>query len=162
MEVHMKGRKVWWQLFAVLILLAVFFIYLFYADNKYQTPPPYGRFLTLEEQDLDRGAPIYLIDGWRLRDGRGEDRFTYIGEFSNLQRGNLWISPHGWACYQLVLRYEGSDRIVSVDFPQLSSQYIVSLNGRSICQGAGSGRITSSHIGGAYSGSGDFVRDRIL
>ncbi len=140
----MKGRKVWWQLFAVLILLAVFFIYLFYADNKYQTPPPYGRggFLTLEEQDLDRGAPIYLIDGWRLRDGRGEDRFTYIGEFSNLQRGNLWISPHGWACYQLVLRYEGSDRIVSVDFPQLSSQYIVSLNGRSICQGAGSGRIT--------------------
>ena len=139
----MKRIKVWWKLPAVLILLASFFTFLFYEDNKYQTPPPYGRagMITLNEQDLERDAPVFLIDGWRLTDGQEEDRFTYIGEFSNLQRGNLRISPHGQARYQLTLRYNGRDRIVSVDFPQLASQYAVSLDGVLLGQGMGSGRI---------------------
>ena len=139
----MKQIKVWWQLLAVLLLLAAFFTLLFYVDNKYQTPPPYGRagVIILHEQDLERENPIFLIDGWRLTDGREEDRFTYIGEFSNLQRGNHLISPHGWAHYQLILRYDGEDQIVSVDFPQLSSEYAVSLDGVLLSQGMGSGRI---------------------
>ena len=140
----MKRIKVWWKLPAVLFLLASFFTFLFYEDNKYQTPPPYGRagMITLNEQDLERDTPIFLIDGWRLTDGQEEDRFTYIGEFSNLQRGNLRISPHGQARYQLTLSYNGRDRIVSVDFPQLASQYAVSLDGVLLGQGMGSGRIT--------------------
>ena len=140
----MKRKKVWWQLLAVLIVLAAFFTFLFYVDNKYQTPPPYGKagMITLSERDLERNNPVFLIDGWRLTDGRGEDRFTYIGEFSNLQRGNPWISPHGKACYQLTLRYSGRDRIVSVDFPQIFSQYRIYINGMMINEGVGSGRIT--------------------
>lgn len=140
----MKQVKVWWQLPVVLIMMAVFFAFLFYADNKYQTPPPYGRagVIVLNERDLGRNDPVFLIDGWRLTDGREADRLTYIGEFSNLQRGNLWISPHGRACYQLTLRYDGRDQIVSVDFPQLSSWYVVSLDGILLGQGMGSGRIT--------------------
>lgn len=140
----MKRKKVWCQLLAVLIVLAVFLTFLFYADNKYQTPPPYGKSgaITLDERDLERKNPIFLIDGWRLTDGREEDRFTYIGEFSNLQRGNPWISPHGWARYQLTLRYDGRQQVVSVDFPRLSSRYAVSLDGALLDQGMGSARIT--------------------
>lgn len=140
----MKRIKVWWQLPVVLILLAAFFVYLFYADNKYQTPPPYGRsgMIVLNERDLERKDPIFLIDGWKLTDGRETDRLTYIGEFSNLQRGDLRISPHGRARYQLTLRYEGREQIVSVDFPQLSFRYTVTLDGILLSQGMGSGRIT--------------------
>ena len=140
----MDRRKVWWQLPTVMILLAAFFTFLFYVDNKYQTPPPYGRagVINLNEQDLERDNPIFLIDGWRLTDEREVDRLTYIGEFSNLQRGNLLGSPHGQACYQLTLRYDGRDHVVSVDFPQLSSRYAVSLDGKLLSQGLGSGRIT--------------------
>ena len=104
----MKQQKVvWWQPLIVMILLAVFFVLLFYADNKYQTPPPYGKsgIITLNEQDLKRNQPIFLIDGWLLSDDCVTDQPTYIGEFSNLQRGDLSVSPHGRACYQLTLRY---------------------------------------------------------
>ena len=142
--IGMKQQKFWWQMPAVLILLPAFFGLLFYFDNKYQTPPPYGSsgMITLNERDLERANPVFLIDGWRLTDERDTDRFTYIGEFSNLQRGDLRIPPHGNACYQLILRYDGRDRIVSVDFPQLSFRYAVSLDGVLLGQGAGSGRIT--------------------
>lgn len=141
---HMKREKVWWQLPVVLILLAVFFTFLFFMDNKYQTSPPYGRagMIILDERDLERDTPVFLIDGWQLTDGHEADRFTYIGEFSNLQRGNRWISPHGRAHYQLTLRYDGRDQIVSVDFPQLSLWYAVSLDGTLLSQGMGNGQIT--------------------
>lgn len=140
----MKEKRVWWQLPAILIALAAFLTVLFYVDNKYQTPPPYGRagVIILDERDLERDNPVFLIDGWRLMDGRKADRFTYIGEFSNLQRGNLRLSPHGRARYQLTLRYDGRDQIVSVDFPQLSSSYVISVDGKLLRQGVGNGRIT--------------------
>ena len=120
------------------------FIVLFYADNKYQTPPPYGKsgMISFNERDLERENPIFLIDGWLLTDGRVTDKPTYIGEFSNLQRGDWKVSPHGNACYRMTLRYEGESQITSVDFPQLSSQYIISLDGKQMLQGIGSGRIT--------------------
>lgn len=140
----MKRKKVWWQLLTVLIMLAAFLTLLFYLDNKYQTPPPYGRAgaIMLKEQDLQRDNPVFLIDGWQLTDRREADRLTYIGEFSNLQRGNLSIAPHGWTHYQLVLCYDGREQLVSVDFPQLSYWYVISLNGSKLSEGAGSGRIT--------------------
>lgn len=140
----MKQKMIRWQMPVVLILLAAFLTFLFYADNKYQTPPPYGRsgIIILDEQDLEREDPVFLIDGWRLTDEREADRLTYIGEFSNFQRDDLRIPPHGWARYQLTLRYEGGERIVSVDFPRLFFRYAVSLDGVLLSQGTGSGRVT--------------------
>ncbi|MDE7434397.1 MAG: HAMP domain-containing histidine kinase [Lachnospiraceae bacterium] len=137
-------RQVLWQPPVILVVLAVFFTILFYADNKYQTPPPYGKsgVITLSEGDLERDTPIFLIDGWLLTDEHETDKPTYIGEFSNLQRGELSISPHGWARYQLTLRYEGEPGIVSVDFPQLSMQYVIALDGTRLTEGEGNGRIT--------------------
>lgn len=140
----MAKRKVWWQTPLVLTVLAVFFTFLFYTDNKYQTPPPYGKagVITLCERDLERNTPVFLIDGWLLTDGRVTDKPTYIGEFSNLQRGDPAVLPHGQAYYQMILRYEGTPRIVSADFPQLSLRYALSLDGICLAEGEGNGRIT--------------------
>lgn len=137
-------RQGLWQPPVILVVLAVFFMILFYADNKYQTSPPYGKsgVITLSERDLERDNPIFLIDGWLLTDEHVTDKPTYIGEFSNLQRGGVSISPHGWARYQLTLRYEGAPGIVSVDFPQLSMQYVIALDGTRLTEGEGNGRIT--------------------
>ena len=140
----MKRRKNWWQPLIVLTVLAVFFTLLFYADNKYQTPPPYGKsgVIELRPADLERGNPVFLIDGWLLTDERVTDRPTYIGEFSSLQRGEPSVLPHGRARYRLTLRYDGEPRMVSVDFPQLSLWYVISLDGTVYARGAGNGRIT--------------------
>lgn len=140
----MKQQRIWFQPFCSMILLTVFFVLLFFADNKYETPPPYGKSgrIMLSGQELERGTPVFLIDGWLLSDKRETDKPTYIGEFSNLQRGELLMEPHGRACYQLTLCYEGAPQIVAVDFPQLSSQYTIALDGTQLTQGTGSGRIT--------------------
>lgn len=68
----------------VLPALIMFYIFLFYEDNKYQTPPPYGKsgIITVSEPNLQRNTPIFLIDGWLLTDERVKDKPTYVGEFS--------------------------------------------------------------------------------
>lgn len=141
---RMGKQKVWWQFLIVLTALAVFFTLLFYVDNKYQTPPPYGKsgFITLCGEDLERSTPVYLIDGWLLTDERVTDKPTYIGEFSSLQRGNLLNPPHGKARYRMTLRYEGAPQIVSADFQQLAFEYVLFLDGMRLAEGKGNGRIT--------------------
>ena len=140
----MKKGKIWSLPLVVLIMMVLFYSFLFYRDNKYQNPPPFGNsgVITLHEEHLRRRDPVFLIDGWLLTDGSVTGLPTYIGEFSSLQRGNMTVSPHGRACYRLTLRYDGSSQIVSVDFPQLSSQYVISLDGIPLARGMGSGRIT--------------------
>lgn len=139
----MGRHRVWWHPLVILTVLAVFFALLFYRDNKYQSPPPYGKsgIIQLDEQSLERSNPIFLIDGWLLTDGRVTEKPVYIGEFSNLQRGDLSVSPHGRAHYRLTLRYDGVSRVVAADFPQLSSEFAVSVDGIRLAQGIGSGRI---------------------
>ena len=139
----MKKTNVRWQPLAALAVLAVFFSLLYHVDNKYQTPPPYGKSgsITLKEQNLQQDNPVFLIDGWLLTDEHVTDKPTYIGEFSNLQRGRLSVSPHGWARYQLTLCYDGAPQIVSVDFFQLSSRYSISVDGTRLACGIGNGRI---------------------
>lgn len=148
----MKQLKALWQPLAALAVLAVFFSLLFHRDNKYQTPPPYGKsgIITLDGQDLERTDPIFLIDGWLLTDGRVTDMPTYIGEFSNLQRGDLSVSPHGRASYRMTLYYSGAPQIVSVDFPQLTVKYDISLDGKRLAEGMGNGRITFLMTSGKY------------
>lgn len=140
----MKLQKIWWQPLVVLAVLVVFLTVIYYRDNKYQTPPPYGNagVITLNEKDLEQENPVFLIDGWLLSDGRMTDKPTYIGEFSSLQREELSVSPHGKAQYQLTLRYDGASKMISVDFPELYSQYTILLDGDQCAKGMGNGRIT--------------------
>ncbi len=140
----MKQHKVRRRTLCVLIMMVFLFLLLYDKDNKYDTPPPYGKsgVISLTEADLGRSSPIFLIDGWLLTDSRVTDKPTYIGEFSNLQRRDPAASPHGQAQYQLTLRYDGTERVVSVDFPQLYSGYTVLLDGIELARGMGSGQIT--------------------
>lgn len=95
----MKQWKLWLQPLAVFAVMVLFFMLFYYKDNKYYTPPPYGKsgIISLSGEDLEQSNPIFLIDGWLLTDGRVTDKPTYIGEFSNLQRRDLLVSPHGQA-----------------------------------------------------------------
>lgn len=140
----MERRITWWQPAAILAALALFYTLLFYTDNKYQTPPPYGKsgIIALDEKDFERKIPIFLIDGWLLTDERVTNKPVYIGEFSNLSRGDLTVSPHGKACYRLILQYHGTSQIVSIDFPRLSSEHVILLDGIRLSEGSGNGRIT--------------------
>ena len=140
----MKRWRMRMQLCLVLAALAAFFVFLFYTDNKYQTSPPYGKsgVIELSGQDFERDLPVFLIDGWLLTDRHVTEMPTYIGEFSNLQRGDWTVSPHGKAHYGLTLRYDGPPRIVSADFGQLAAQYTISLDEMQLASGAGNGRIT--------------------
>lgn len=118
--------------------MTLFFVLLFYVDNKYQAPPPYGKngVLTLSESDL-YNSPVFLIDGWLLTDSRSTDLPTYIGEFSGLQRGCISAPVHGKASYKLTLRYSGEPLIVEADFPRLSTDYAVLLDGKLLTSGVG-------------------------
>lgn len=140
----MKQEKLWWPPFAVLMAFAAFLTAAFFMDNKYQTPPPYGKSGIIEicEGDLRRNCPIYLIDGWLLSDARVSDKPTYIGEYSSLQREDLQRPPHGRARYRLTLRYTGAPEIVSIDFPQLALSYVISVDGVALDAGKGNGRVT--------------------
>ncbi|NCB63762.1 MAG: HAMP domain-containing histidine kinase [Clostridia bacterium] len=132
-------------LFRIVILcvaLAGFSLLLFYTDNKYQTPPPYGGggVIALSEGDLRRGEPVYLIDGWLLTSGSERDLPTYVGEFSNLQRGDLSASPHGEAVYRLTLRYSGQSVRAAVEFPMLFARHEILLDGETLDAGVGDAR----------------------
>lgn len=125
-------------------LLTGFFILLFFVDNKYNAPPPYGKngIIAITEADLNRSQPIFLIDGWMLTDVLTENLPTYIGEFSSLQRGNYSISPHGQALYQMTLRYTGAPVEVAMNFSQLFYRHIITLDHNVLSQGEGSAQIS--------------------
>lgn len=141
---RMNLQKTRWQPPVILAAWALFLALLFYCDNKYQTPPPYGAsgVFALKEADLKRDTPIFLIDGWLLSDNRVTNQPTYIGEFSNLARGDLSVSPHGWARYRLTLRYAGAPEIVTADFKQLAGRYEILLDGVQLLTGEGNARVT--------------------
>ena len=128
----------------LITLLAVFFILLYFLDNKYKTPPPYGKdgVISINESDLNRGQPLFLIDGWLLTDERADKLPTYIGEYPNLQRGDTQVSPHGKAVYQITIRYSGEPVEVMINFSQLFFRHTVMLNGHSLSQGSGGTRIS--------------------
>ena len=52
------------------------------------------------------------------------------------------MSPHGQANYKLMLRYDGASRIVSLEFPQLSCDHTISVDGAQLAEGTGNGQIT--------------------
>lgn len=140
----MKSIKsaVWLPLLFTALLMG-FFALLFFTDNKYKTPPPYGRdgVLNLTEDDVQNRA-LFLIDGWLLTDDLLEQRPTYIGQFSSLQRGDKTRSPHGRAVYQIKLHYRGDPVEVMLSFPQLFFRHTITLDEQLLSRGNGGARIS--------------------
>ena len=142
------GPALWTRLLSLACAAALLSLFglLFVADNKYQTPPPYGSqgLIALTETDLTRAIPLFLIDGWLLSDGRVTQLPTYIGQFGNLQRGDAAASPHGAASYEMILRYDGAPAEAALYFPQLFSHHCIKLDGAVLDQGAGGARVSFS------------------
>lgn len=136
-------QNLWLPVFSA-VLLTLFFSLLYICDNKYKTPPPYGRdgVITLSEADFLDSRPLFLIDGWLLTDDHTADKPTYIGEFSSLRRRGSAASAHGTASYRITLRYRGADLQTVVSFPQLYSSYSISLDGRQLVSGSGSAKLS--------------------
>ncbi|MEG0942342.1 MAG: HAMP domain-containing sensor histidine kinase [Angelakisella sp.] len=144
------------SLFTLLLVLLLFFQILFIIDNKYTTKAPFGQagVLSLSSNDLQRNTPIFLIDGWELYDGTitpdmlksphilSQKRPTYIGEFSNYQRGDLSKSPLGSATYRLLLHYSGEAEVVTVVFPEVFSRYSLWVCGEPVQEGLGTAQVT--------------------
>ena len=143
MKIMQKSKKTGWIFVLLLGALFLFYTLLYYADNKYHMPPPYGNngIILLNENDLAQNKPIFLIDGWLLSDEHANGLPTYIGEYANLQRNDPMLSPHGKAAYQLTLQYSGKPILVAVRFPKLSTEYIITLNHQQLTSGTGSGLV---------------------
>lgn len=149
----MKTKKLLsWLPLSLVVLLSLLFILLFFMDNKYKTPPPYGRdgIISLTAADLDRSQPLFLIDGWLLTDKFVTNFPTYIGKYSNLQRDNKMSPPHGTANYKLTLRYRGDPIEAAISFPQLFTNHTISLDGSVLSQGNGGARISFTLTAGDH------------
>lgn len=135
----MRANKRMVGLLLLAVALAFFFTLLFYKDNKYQTPPPYGLagVIDLTQEDLSRGQPLFLIDGWLLTDSRVTDLPTFIGQFPTLQRGDTQASPHGEATYRMTLRYSGEPVEAAISFPQLFNRHTITMDDRVLSRGEG-------------------------
>lgn len=130
-------RSVIIMIFVFLITL-LFFAFLQSSDNKYTVKQPIGQegLLYLSENDLNRGVPIFLIDGWIIR-MNGAEKTTYIGEYSNYRQTGLSASPAGEALYSLTLNYRGEEMIAAVTFPELISEFELYINGQIADRGKG-------------------------
>lgn len=126
---------------ALLGALILFFTLLFYCDNQYKTPPPYGKngVISLTESDLTGDSPLFLIDGWLLTDRRVTNLPTYIGEFATLQRRDYTVSPHGDATYCLTLQYSGAPIVTAVSVSGLATQFTLALDGAVLAHGTAGG-----------------------
>ncbi|NCB62711.1 MAG: hypothetical protein EOM52_03710 [Clostridia bacterium] len=139
----MKKRKAWVPALAGLaVLLALFslFRFLYLYDNKYTAPPPYGAdgVYAFSEVDLDR--PLFLIDGWKLSVDGGEERETFIGQYSNFSYVDGG-SAFGEAVYRIALRCPGLHAL-ALDLPEIFTDYTLYLDGAPIAS-RGSGTLVS-------------------
>lgn len=149
----MERKKIKYFICLLVIVIATIlvFYFLYNVDNKYTITQPFAQdgILKITSDDLHNEEPIFLIDGWELYKGRlvPEDfargdlpskKITYIGEFSNYQRGDLSKSPLGTSAYHMKIQYFGDPEIVSMEFPELFSEYELWINGKLRDRGTGS------------------------
>lgn len=141
---------------SLLVLGSVFLIFgaLYHYDNKYTQSPPYGSngIFSFKEEDLNR--PLFLIDGWELYPGQllAPDRFsdgtseykltTFIGQYPNFSYLPGMHSPFGEATYRLTLQYTGEARILTLEIPEIFTDYTLWINDRKAAEN-GSGTIIS-------------------
>lgn len=97
-------------------------------DNKYTAGPPYGEdgIFAFSETDLDH--PLYLIDGWKVSLGNTETS-AFIGEYSNYAYFPGGTSAFGTATYRMTLRYNGKPQILTMEIPEIYTDYTLKVNG---------------------------------
>lgn len=126
--------------FLALAGLLVLFGFLYRFDNKYTAGPPYGRegLFSFKEEDLSK--PLFLIDGWEFYPGEllgpGEtstDRLQlFVGQYSTFSQFTKDGSPFGAGTYRLTLTLDGSPQIMTLELPEIFTDYTLWADGQKI------------------------------
>ncbi len=114
----------------VLLAAWVFFGALYQYDNKYTNDQPAGRDGVLTVTETDLLHPLFLIDGWKLSVDGGETLDTFIGQYSNFSFVPGGSSPFGTAEYRLVLHCEGEPQILTLELPEIFTDYTLRIDGK--------------------------------
>ena len=135
---------------ALLLAVLILFQFLYQKDNKYTNGPPYGSqgVFAFSARDLTGSRPLFLIDGWEFYPdqlltpdtiGSAPDQsvsFIFIGQYSNFSFLSSGHSPFGRATYRLLLRYDGEPRLLTLEVPELFTDYQLWINGQPVEQGS--------------------------
>ena len=135
---------------ALLLAVLILFQFLYQKDNKYTNGPPYGSqgVFTFSARDLTGSRPLFLIDGWEFYPdqlltpdtiGSAPDQsvsFIFIGQYSNFSFLSSGHSPFGRATYRLLLQYDGEPRLLTLEVPELFTDYQLWINGQPVEQGS--------------------------
>ena len=62
--------------------------------------------------------------------------FIFIGQYSNFSFLSSGHSPFGRATYRLLLRYDGEPRLLTLEVPELFTDYQLWINGQPVEQGS--------------------------
>ena len=123
------------MLTAVIVFVLTFALmgFTYKCDNKYTAGPPYGEdgIFAFSETDLDH--PVYLIDGWKIRMD-GVEAQAFIGEYSNYSYFPGGTSPFGTAVYEMNLRFRGKPRFLTMEIPEIYTDYTLKVNGSVVAQ----------------------------
>lgn len=141
-------------LIALLSCLLFFLLFqlLYRADNKYTSDPPYGMdgHFTFTENDLTRGSPLFLVDGWQLYRDRqlsplqlaeesdATPQTVFIGQYPNFSFFSPTHSPFGEATYRLCLDNSGPPQILALEIPEIFTDYTLWINGEEVSPHSGS------------------------
>lgn len=134
------------------LLAFVLFQLLYQTDNKYTAGPPYGKDgnFTFSEDDLSPQKPLFLIDGWELYAdavltpadlGAGNDirpEYIFIGQYPNFSFLSSGHSAFGKVTYRLKLHYDGIPRILTLEIPEIFTDYRLWIDGTEVIPTAGS------------------------
>lgn len=91
-------------------------------DNKYTAPPPYGENGAFSFTPEDLSRPLFLVDGWLLSVDGGQERETFIGQYSNFSFVPGHEGPYGRAVYRLELRCPGTHAL-TLELPEVFGTY---------------------------------------
>lgn len=138
-----KNKKLFYAAF--LLALSLFglvlglFSVLYHYDNKYTAGPPYGENGSFAFEEKHLVQPLFLIDGWELYPDQTykptdfllettEGQTTFIGQYSNFSYLSNRHSPFGKATYRLTLDYSGPPRVLSMEIPEIFTEYTLWIN----------------------------------
>lgn len=144
--------KKFWPFKSLMLALLCFLLFfllfqlLYQTDNKYSAGPPYGQngHFSFTAEDLDKNQPLFLIDGWQFYADRrltpaelaakkpADSETVFIGQYPNFSFLSSRHSPFGEATYRLYLDYSGPPQILSLEIPEIYTDYTLWMNGQQI------------------------------
>ncbi len=138
----MTSLKFYIKIFLIIALSSLFFLFLYFFDNKYtySTSQPANGILVLTNEDIENDPLRFLCRGWcfypdelltpkDFAQANPSEYMVYrnIGEQTNFA-SNYNITPHGCATYVLHLFLPDTEASYSLELPEIYSAYRLYIN----------------------------------